>query len=289
MGSPRLKALVLSEAERVALERAGGAAADRAGAGAAGADRVGVRRDGQPAAGRRAARRASRHGAQMAPSFRRAPIGRAARRAALGRAAQDRRRADRGGDQPNPREPAGRRHALELARHGQGERPVRRHGAADLAGLRPAATPGRDLQAVDPVRLQAEGAPSAWAVRQAARPGHAARTPSSAGRLSRVRLITASIRSSLAGAPDTADPSATSAVAPLRRLGWDIELCPDQPRAPVSAQASTIRAGKGTAVRRRTASASNAARSASPNPAPPAAGCPCHSPQSSREKCTANF
>ena len=52
---------------------------------------------------------------------------RAARRAPFGRTAQDRRRADRGGDQPDPREPAGRRHALELTRHGQGQRPVHRH------------------------------------------------------------------------------------------------------------------------------------------------------------------
>ena len=94
----------------------------------------------------------------MAPPLRPAPVGRAARRAALGRAAQDRRRADRGGDQPDPREPAGRRHALELARHGQGERPVHRHGAADLARLRPAAAPGRDLQALDRPRLRRQGA-----------------------------------------------------------------------------------------------------------------------------------
>ena len=41
---------------------------------------------------------------------------------------------------------------------GQGERPVHRHGAADLAGLRPAAAPGRDLQALDRPRLRRQGA-----------------------------------------------------------------------------------------------------------------------------------
>ena len=70
MGSPRLKALELGEAERAALEALASAAADGAGAGAAGADRAGLRRDRQPAAGRRAARCPPRHGAQMAASLR---------------------------------------------------------------------------------------------------------------------------------------------------------------------------------------------------------------------------
>ena len=73
MGSPRLKALELGEAERAALERwrCGGG---RRRAGVAGADRAGLRRDRQPAAGRGTARCPPRHGAQMAPSLCPAPI-----------------------------------------------------------------------------------------------------------------------------------------------------------------------------------------------------------------------
>ena len=139
MGSPRLKALELGEAERAALEAL--AVRRRTAQGLAlrarivlacaemGSPRlVGAQLAVHPDTVRKWRHRFAEHRLE---GLRDEP---------LGRATQDRRRADRGGDQPDSREPAGRRHALELARHGQGEWPVHRHGAADLAGVRPAAT-----------------------------------------------------------------------------------------------------------------------------------------------------
>ena len=98
----------------------------------------------------------------------------------------------------------------------------------------------------------------------------------SAGRLSRVRLITASIRSSpiLRGAPErgsSRSPSSRCSAKRWRHLrtvsGCTSSRAPTSRGLPVSAQASTIRARSASpcAVRRRAASASNAARSASPN------------------------
>ena len=79
-------------------------------------------------------------------------------RAALGRAANDRRRAHRGGDRHDAREPARGRHPLELARHGQGLRAFDLDGPAHLAGLRPAAPPAGDLQALHRSRFRRQGA-----------------------------------------------------------------------------------------------------------------------------------
>ena len=144
---------------------------DGAGAGVAGADRAGVRGRAAKQAGRRRARGGSGHGRQVAPPLRGAAGWRAARRAALGRAAHDRGRAHRGGDRHDPGEPAGGRHALELARHGQGQRPVGLDGPAHLARLRPAAAPAGDLQALHRPRLRRQGARRGRALYGPAGPG----------------------------------------------------------------------------------------------------------------------
>jgi transposase len=75
----------------------------------------------------------------VAPTLSDRPAGWVAGRAALGRAADRGRCPDRGRDRAHAGELAGRRDALEFARHGQGERFVDLHRAAHLAGFRPAA------------------------------------------------------------------------------------------------------------------------------------------------------
>ena len=160
----------LTEAERAELRGLRGGE-DGAGAGAAGADRAGLRRGAQNKQVAAGSGCDPAHGPQVAPPLRRRSAGRAARRAALGRAAHDRRRADRGGDRRDAGEPAGGRHALELARHGQGERPVHLHGAAHLARVRPAAAPAGDLQALHRSRLRRQGARRGRALHGPAGPG----------------------------------------------------------------------------------------------------------------------
>lgn len=80
-----------------------------------------------------------------------------ARRAALGRTTHRRRRPGRSGADADSREPVRGCHALEFARHGQGQRRVDLERSAHLARLRAAAAPGRDLQALHRPTLRREG------------------------------------------------------------------------------------------------------------------------------------
>src|ERR687894_143751 len=74
------------------------------------------------------------------------------------RAPPDRRRAGRGAGGPDAVGAAGGGHPLEPADHGEGLRPVGHDGGPGLARLRPAAAPGRDVQALDRPAVRREGA-----------------------------------------------------------------------------------------------------------------------------------
>ena len=148
----------------------------------------------------------------------------------------------------------------------------------DVAHLGDEVGIGGELEGLQPVRLQAEGPPDALhrRGRQAARLGHAARTPMGGvpGRLSRVSTITASIRASsiVRGAPErgsSRSPSIRCSTKRWRHLPT-VSGHPEPRRrppcfCPPSAQASTIRARSASAcaVLRRAASALSSARSAS--------------------------
>ena len=100
----------------------------------------------------------ARDGWQVAPAVHREGMRRPTGRAEAGRPAHGQRRGSRTGGDDDARVDAAGRHAVEHALDGEGVRHEFRDGEPDLAGLRPAAAPHGDLQALDRPAVHRKGA-----------------------------------------------------------------------------------------------------------------------------------
>ena len=131
---------------------------DRTGPGAARPDRTGVGRGGERHGRGGPAGHDARNGGQVAPAVHREGMRRPSGRAEAGRPAHGQRRGCRTGGDDDTRVDAAGSHAVEHAVDGEGVRHEFRDGAPDLAGVRPAAAPHGDLQALGRPPVHREGA-----------------------------------------------------------------------------------------------------------------------------------
>ena len=187
---------------------------DRTGPGAARPDRTGVRRRRERHGRGGPAGHDARDGGQVAPAVHREGMRRPSGRAEAGRPAHGQRRGCRTGGDDDARVDAAGSHAVEHALDGEGVRHEFRDGEPDLAGLRPAAAPHGDLQALGRPPVHREGARRRWPVHgPAGTGGRALRGREVADPGARPHPADASAASRDARPPD---PRLTSATAPPR-------------------------------------------------------------------------
>jgi hypothetical protein len=143
----------------------------RASIGAQGPDRAAGGGWADQQRGRRRLGDRQAHGRQMAQPLCRGAPRRPARRAAAGGAPADRRRRDRRDDPHDAGEPAGGGDALEPALHGPSDGLCTFDHPPDLAGVRAAAAPAGNLQAVERPDVRREGARHRRPLSRSAGPG----------------------------------------------------------------------------------------------------------------------